>query len=748
MIFLSTIILAMFAGIFIYTGLNYLLYIRGYRGNYAFILFGWLCILSAAYAIASGISYHSPDLAFELDAIKYRYVLNRLITMILPWFIGAYCGYLPKIYLSTLSFLAFLAALLKLTLPVSFLYPHLQGLGYLHTPWREEITTVVCDNSPISYLLYTVYLGLFLFAFRAGLQVLRTGDKTRVIPLFLSYLFGLVAFIIDILVDANKIQNMYLENYAIFTFVLLVGAWLNARRMHAEGNYRTLFHTVSDAIFVHDGKTGKILDINETAASMFGSNRQDLIQGDFKRLSSEDPPYRIEDAMKRIRGATDAIPLVFEWISRRVDNGKLFHTEVALRRSDIDGRKVVMAVVRDIEARKKAEEERAAIEKQMLQAQKLESLGLLSGSVAHDFNNLLTSILGNAALVEKSLPGGSPALSQLENLASSAQRASALCRQLLAYSGKGSFITEPLSLQGAVEDITRILEVSTPKNIRLNLSFDPVLPAILADATQVRQVVMNLVTNAIEAIGTNPGEINLSASVHPYSPEELKGFLTSPHFSEGPFVSLAVSDNGCGMDSPTISRIFEPFFSTKFTGRGLGMAAVLGIIKGHGGAIRIQSEPGRGTQITVLFPATSQKPAAPLLTQSPAGDVQPTRAKLLLVDDDKSVLMTVESITELIGFDSLSAESGREALVLFKKRHGEISCVLLDLTMPDLDGAQTLAELRAIDPSVPIILTSGYSEHNSKERINQLSIAGFLQKPYTIEEFEQLIKSVIRPKKS
>lgn len=747
MIFVSTIILAMFAGIFIYTGLNYLLYIRGYRGNYAFILFGWLCLLSAAYAIASGISYHSPDLAFELEAIKYRYVLTRLIMMILPWFIGAYCGYLPKIYLSILSFLAFILALLKLTLPVSVLYPNLKGLGYLHTPWGEEFTTIICDTSTVSYLLYVVYFGLFLFAFVAGFQVFRTGDKTRVLPLFLSYLFGLVAFANDILVDANKIQNMYLENYAIFIFVLLIGAWLNARRMHAEGNYRTLFHTVSDAIFVHDAKTGKILDVNETAASMFGATRHDLIQGDFTKLSSDAAPYRLEDALVRIHATTKSRPQVFEWVSRRTDTGILFHTEVALRRGEIDGREVVMAVVRDIESRKKAEDDKDAIEKQMLQAQKLESLGLLSGSVAHDFNNLLTSILGNAALVEKQLPEGSPAIPQMENLNSSAQRASALCRQLLAYSGKGSFIMEPLFLQDAVEDITRILEVSTPKNIQLNLHFDPVLPAILADATQVRQVVMNLVTNAIEAIGTSPGEIIVTASSQSYTPEEFIGFHAYSQSHAGPFVSLVVSDNGCGMDVSTVSRIFEPFFSTKFTGRGLGMAAVLGIIKGHGGAIRIESEPGRGTKATVLFPSTTQKPTAPLPSPTLAANTQPLRAKLLLVDDDKSVLMTVESITELVGFDSLSAESGREALELFKQHHGEIACVLLDLTMPDLDGAQTLEELRKMDPSVPIILTSGYSEQNSKEHVDQKSIAGFLQKPYTIEEFEQLVKSVVQLKK-
>ncbi len=735
----------MFAGIFLYTGLNYLLYIRGYQKDYIFVLFGWLCLLSAAYAVVTVSSYHAVDVASQLEAAKYRYVLARLIMMILMWFIGAYTDYIPKMLLSVLSLLALFLAICKLLLPVATLYPNIRGMGYLTTPWGEHLTTVICDISPLTYLLYAVYVGLFYFAFRAGMHLYRSGGKGRTTPLFLSYGFGLVAFGNDILVDANLIQNMYIEDFAIFNFVLLVGGWLNTRRMHAEGNYRNLFHTVSDAIFVHDAKTGKILDVNETTARMFGATRQELMTGDISRLSAEVAPYRSEDAVGLIRSAAEGKPQVFEWLSRRVDNGQLFHTEVALRHAVIDGRSVVMAVVRNIEDRIKALDEKSALEKQMFQAQKLESLGLLSGSVAHDFNNLLTTILGNAVLIQKSLPDGASSQAQLEHLINATQRASALCRQLLAYSGKGSFVVEALSLRDAVEDITRILEVSIPKNIQLNLRFDPHLPYVLADATQIRQVVMNLITNSVEAIGDRPGLITLSAKAESFSRDELKDFHGDSNLSSGSFACLEITDNGSGMDSETISRVFEPFFSTKFTGRGLGMAAVFGIIKGHQGAIKINSEPGRGTQVMVLFPTTDDKPAKSDAVKSQP-PVQPgPQATVLLVDDDKSVLMTVESITEMIGFKSLSAESGKGALELFQKHHREISCVILDLTMPDMDGSETLRELKKIDPSVPVILTSGYSEQSSKDRVNQQEIAGFLQKPYKLEDFERMIHSVINP---
>ncbi len=740
---ITTILFILFAGIFLYNGVNYLINIRDYKKDYLLILYGLLSMVGSAYAFSSIFLYQSTDIASNIRALKFQTTFARIILMILPWFIGFYSNYVPKRLLTAISISAFLLAISKLVLPDSFLFPNLTGIHFLTTPWGEHITDTTCDLCPLTYVLYAVYLVLLVFGAKATLRLLEQGKRSQAWPLLFSCAFAIAAFVNDVLLDAGVIRSMYLEEYAIFIFILVIGSWLSAQRMHAEGNYRALFHSVNDAIFVHDASTRQVLDTNEAAARMFGTTRQDLVSGDFKRTSAEVSPYTLDESFERFHKLVLKKPQVFEWLSRRLDDGRLFQTEVALRYEIIDGRPVILSTLRDISERKKAEDEKRAIESQLQQAQKLESLGILAGSVAHDFNNLLTVIQGHAELSGKELPQDSISQSHLSHINTAAQRAASLCQQLLAYSGKGEFVIERVDLKDIVEDIARILEVSIPKKIKLNLRFEPNLPQILADATQIRQVVMNLLTNAAESIGDKEGIITLSASMRPMDREGFKGFVSDPGLPEGLYVSLKVADTGCGMDDQTIARIFEPFFTTKFTGRGLGMAVVLGIVRGHKGAIGINSELKKGTSVTVLFPGALEGIKvlipAPEIPQAPLA----SRSTILLVDDDKPVLKTVEKLVELLGHRTLTADSGRLALEVFKKQHRDISCVLIDLTMPDMDGSETLSEMLKIDPQVRVILTSGYSEQEVRERFKEQGANIFLRKPYMLEELKTSIETAL-----
>jgi len=406
-------------------------------------------------------------------------------------------------------------------------------------------------------------------------------------------------------------------------------------------------------------------------------------------------------------------------------------------------------VALDITAQRLAEEERRRLEARIRDAQKLESLGVLAGGIAHDFNNLLVGILGNAGLAHLEMPPDSPLRPYCEQIERAALRARDLTNQLLAYSGKGKFQVRPANLSDLVRDTADLLRVSIPRHVALDLHLDPALPQILADATQIRQVVMNLLTNASEAIGDSPGTITLvTGSIHA-DRQYLAGAFIDEDIPEGDYVFLDVSDTGCGMDAETRAKIFDPFFSTKFSGRGLGLAAVLGIVRGHCGAIRVYSEPGHGTAVKVLFPAAveqgTHEPAAPAEGAAPV----PTEGfrgsgTVLVIDDEPSVRDVARAILEKVGFEVLVAASGREGLERFRAGADRIVAVLLDMTMPDLAGEEVFAELRSIRPGVPVILSSGYNEQDATRRFAPAGLAGFIQKPYLPADLLSKVRAALR----
>ncbi|AMV73623.1 hypothetical protein JCM30471_20410 [Desulfuromonas carbonis] len=398
---------------------------------------------------------------------------------------------------------------------------------------------------------------------------------------------------------------------------------------------------------------------------------------------------------------------------------------------------------RDITAMKHAETERSRLENQLQQAQRRESLGVLAGGIAHDFNNILMAILGNADLALTRLSPESPALDNLRQIETAARRAADLAGQMLAYSGRGRFVIEPIGLNRLIEEMTHILRVSISKKAVLRFVGSPELPSVEGDATQLRQIVMNLVINASEAIGDRSGVISVSTGLQTCDHAYLRGATLGEELPAGDYACIEVADTGCGMDAHTLAHLFEPFFSTKFTGRGLGMAATLGIVRGHKGAIQVYSEVGKGTTFKVLLPATSRAaaPAASPEDQAPWHG----EGTILLVDDEEVIRTVGREMLEELGYQVLVAEDGREALTLFRERQREIQCVLMDLTMPHMDGEQAFRELRQIDPGVRVIITSGYSEQEVSQKFLGKGLAGFLQKPFRISTLRDTLRRLETP---
>ncbi len=396
----------------------------------------------------------------------------------------------------------------------------------------------------------------------------------------------------------------------------------------------------------------------------------------------------------------------------------------------------------DVTARRRAEEERERIDRKLLETQKLESLGILAGGIAHDFNNLLTGILGNAGLARLEAPRGWNGAAYLEQIEKASLRAADLCKQMLAYSGKGRFIVQRLSLNELLEDTAQLLQISISKKATLSLALDPNLPAVSADPTQLRQVVMNLVINASEALGDNNGQITLRTSEIAADAAYLSTTQVAADFIPGRYVCLEVSDTGSGMSRETVARIFDPFFTTKFTGRGLGLAAVLGIVRGHRGAIKVYSEPGRGTTFRVLLPAVEGETQP--LHRAPAGrSIWRGSGTVLVIDDEPSVREVARSFLERVGFTVDLAGDGAAGVALFQQDPARYTAVLLDLTMPQMDGEEAFRQLRLLRPEVRVVLMSGFNRVDAINRFVGKGLAGFVQKPFEVDTLAQEIRRVI-----
>ncbi len=385
--------------------------------------------------------------------------------------------------------------------------------------------------------------------------------------------------------------------------------------------------------------------------------------------------------------------------------------------------------LREARERQRAEEERRRLEAKIQNAQKLESLGVLAGGIAHDFNNLLVGILGNADLALIKETPSSPQRKYLESIITAAQRAANLSNQMLAFSGKGKFVTEAVELAGLVRDVVHLLEMPLSQKARIRFELPEKPLTVEADPTQIRQLMLNLVTNAADAVGDSGGVITISGGTVECDSAYLGESYLPEDLPSGVYAYVDVADDGDGMSAETLAKIFDPFFTTKFAGRGMGLAAVLGIVRGHRGTVRVDSESGRGTVFRVLLPAIEQRrpvEARPDL-ETPVAQGGET---VLVVDDEEAVRTVARRVLEDAGYHVMTAADGDEGVDIFR-RHGErVALVLLDMTMPRLSGRETLKELRRVRESVTVVLSSGYSEEVARDQFADQPISGFLQKPY------------------
>jgi PAS domain S-box-containing protein len=490
---------------------------------------------------------------------------------------------------------------------------------------------------------------------------------------------------------------------------------------------------ISEEVHLSDD-FGRLVYINDKACRALGYSREELIG---MKISDIDPSVTSEILAQSRRELAEHKTVTHETVQRRHD-GSIYPVEVTGNHFEYAGTSYSLSLVRDISERKRIEAERRQFEQQMVQAQKLESLEVLAGGVAHDFNNLIAAIMGHAELTKRRLPPDSPAAPNLQQIEQAAERAADLARQMLAYSGKGRFVVETIDLNRLLEESLHMLKVSVSRNIDLRFNPCNSLPGIDADATQIRQIVMNLILNAAEAIGNEQGRIVIKTEYRQCDEDYLRNVWFKKKLPAGSYVVLEVADSGCGMDEETLAKLFDPFFTTKFTGRGLGMSAVMGIVRGHKGAIRVESEKGRGTIFKVLLPASGKKLEAKDVQD--VDDGWQGSGTVLLVDDEAVVRTSCTEMLEELGFTPLTAGDGYQALEVFKA-HPEICLVLLDLTMPNLNGEKCLYELQKLDPQVKVIISSGYSESEVAKMFADRQIAGFLHKPYRLAALRQVIRA-------
>jgi signal transduction histidine kinase/CheY-like chemotaxis protein len=431
----------------------------------------------------------------------------------------------------------------------------------------------------------------------------------------------------------------------------------------------------------------------------------------------------------------------FVWEGRLLINGKIrWVVFQSLPRPLENGDVLWTGALMDITDRKKIEEEKYTLEQQFQHTQKLESLGVLSGGIAHDFNNILAVIIGNCSLA---LLHKENASEYIPDIGTAAERAAELCRQMMAYAGKAQLVQTNVNLRSLVEGIVDMLKRTIPQNAEIKLDNSTDFPFIKGDASQLNQIVMNLIINASEAIGKEQGEIEVSLTEITISEDKPCRDYNGNTISPGTYVCLEVTDNGCGMDEETKWRIFEPFYTTKFSGRGLGMSAVLGIIMSHKGALQLHSQIGQGTTFKAYLPAQSSVSDNDVKVLQTTQTPWQGSGTILLVEDENKVRHIAKRMLEFLGFTVVEAVNGKEALNLYQMYALEIALVLTDVGMPIMDGYALFNMLKQINPALPIIISSGFGDADVTSKIDYDDITGIISKPYTLAKLGDVLKNVL-----
>ena len=513
---------------------------------------------------------------------------------------------------------------------------------------------------------------------------------------------------------------------------------LASEKLH---DFKAMLDQTRDCVFMFEPETLVFTYVNRGASEQVGYSEEELLKMTPVDIKPEFDREEFNAVLQPLREDPGRSQL-FETLHRHKD-GHTVPVEIQLQLiQHSPNRAQFVAIVRDLTHQRNSQDQNLRMERKLQEAAKLESMGVMAGGIAHDFNNLLTGILGNVSLARLDLPQTSALQSSLSEIEASAHRAADLCKQMLAYSGRGKFVIQNIDLNDLIEETTHLLNISISKTCVLRFSLHPVLPAVSGDATQLRQIIMNLVINASEAIGDRSGVISLNTGILRMD-DHYRETVNAKHLPDGDYVFVEISDNGIGMDKETSEKIFDPFFTTKFTGRGLGLAAVLGIVRSHRGGIKIYTEKGRGTTFKIMLPATPD-PTDKL--EKGNRDIDPEwrlEGEVLIADDEESVRTVAARLLERVGLKVTLTEDGGEALKLYRVDPDRFDLVLIDLTMPHMDGEETFRRIRHLKRNQKIVLMSGFTEEDASARFAGKGLAGFVQKPFVGGELIDRIREVL-----
>jgi len=508
-----------------------------------------------------------------------------------------------------------------------------------------------------------------------------------------------------------------------------------------EADYRKLLELVSVGVVVH--RHGRILFANAYALTCFQvPSLQDVYGQDVMQYIHPDEREKTAERLQKVLHDHESYAHV---ASRGIGaGGRVIDTEIGSMMVPYHGELAVLTVVEDVTERKRAEVEAMKVQQRVEHAQRLESLGVLAGGIAHDFNNLLTAMLGHADMASAKVEVDPVAVKRhLKHVVKAAGNAASLCSQMLAYSGKGKFVVEAVNLAELTQEMLVLVGTAIDKKIRLDYQVEDENAFTIADVSQVQQVVMNLVTNASEAMAGVEGDVQIVVGCMHANEAYLKDCYHEG-VKPGHFVYVEVSDTGCGMSDAVREKIFEPFYTTKFTGRGLGMSALLGIMRGHHGAIHLASKEHQGTCVRALFPQknaeTEQGESSALVAQ--AGQQQ-YEGKVLIVDDEDAVLGMAVAMFEEMGFETLVARNGLEGVGVYREHMQDITMVLLDLTMPVMGGAEAFRAMYALNSTVQVIVCSGYSAEDMMGRFEGQLPSKFIHKPYRMEDLQEVVNQLM-----
>jgi two-component system, cell cycle sensor histidine kinase and response regulator CckA len=514
----------------------------------------------------------------------------------------------------------------------------------------------------------------------------------------------------------------------------------------------SIIENIPDMIFVKDAVDLRFVRFNRAGEKLLGISREEMYgKTDYDFFPKKEADFFTAKDREVLAGGK-SVDIAEEPLHTQ-SGERWLHTRKVPILDDDGTPRYLLGISTDITERRRAESElaearallqqreREALEAKFRESQRLEKLGVMAGGIAHDFNNLLVPMLGNASLASETIAEGHPAQGLIKSILVAATQASELINLLLAYAGSGQGFKESLDLGKIVNEVIAILGMDTRQSVPLQVELEDGLPSIYADSAQIRQLLLNLLTNGIDAVGKEFGLVNFRAR-ELLPGDELFDELYSPdaRSSDQKYIVLDVEDNGCGMTGEIQQRIFEPFFSTKESGHGLGLAAVHGIVKGHCGALRVNSVEGQGTCIRVALPSVKSDVSVVEQVDSEVDiDLEPGRKRVLVIDDQEFVRDLAEQALAHLGFVVICASGGLEGIRMFEAASQDIDLVLLDMTMPDLGGEEVLKRLLELRPEISVVLSTGYLEQDALKRISMERLAGVLPKPYNLQQLEKVI---------